>query len=98
MKNEIIQSKDEGPSATEEVVHGDQNTKAALLHQLGRHHYAIATTDTAFKHMLSLSMGSDSSIVISLLNCFVPAFREVKIKYQQIRLLRLRKRLLPYLL
>jgi len=53
----------------------EENTKAALLHQLGQHHYAVATTDTAFKHMLSLSMGSDSSIVISLLNCFVPAFR-----------------------
>ena len=52
----------------------DQNTKAALLHQLGQHKYAIATTDTAFKHMLSLSTGSDSSIVISLLNCFVPVF------------------------
>ena len=43
-------------------------------HPIGQHQYAIATTDTAFKHMLSLSMGGDSSIVISLLNCFVPVF------------------------
>jgi hypothetical protein len=28
------------------------------------HQYAIATTDTAFKHMLSLSLGSNKSIVI----------------------------------
>ncbi len=53
----------------------DQITKDALLRQLGARHYAIATTDTAFKHMLSLSMGSDPSIVISFLNCFVPPFR-----------------------
>lgn len=53
----------------------DQVIKDALLHQLGAHHYAIATTDTAFKHMLSLSMGSDPSIVISFLNCFIPPFR-----------------------
>ena len=43
-------------------------------HPIGQHQYAIATTDTAFRYMLSLSMGSDSSIVISLLNCFVPVF------------------------
>lgn len=49
--------------------------KEVLLHQLGNNHFAIATTDTAFKHMLSLSMGSDPSIVISFLNCFVPPFR-----------------------
>ncbi len=53
----------------------DQITKDALLRQLGEHHYAIATTDTAFKHMLSISMGSDPSIVISFLNCFIPPFR-----------------------
>jgi hypothetical protein len=53
----------------------DQIVKDALLHQFGEHHYAIATTDTAFKHMLSISMGSDPSIVISFLNCFVPPFR-----------------------
>jgi hypothetical protein len=38
--------------------------------------YAVATTDTAFKHMLSPSIGEDSSIVISLLNSFIPAFTE----------------------
>jgi hypothetical protein len=53
----------------------DEVVKEALLHQLGDYHYAIATTDTAFKHMLSLSMGSDPSIVISFLNCFIPPFR-----------------------
>ena len=54
---------------------GDQLAKTAFLKTLGRHRYAIATTDTAFKHMLSLSMGSDSSIVISLINSFIPVFR-----------------------
>ena len=39
-------------------------------------HYAVATTDTAFKHMLSIAMGSDKNIVISFLNSFIPAFRE----------------------
>ena len=38
-------------------------------------HYAVATTDTAFKHMLSIAMGSDKNIVISFLNSFIPAFR-----------------------
>ena len=37
--------------------------------------YAVATTDTAFKHMLSLAMGSEKNIVISFLNSFIPAFR-----------------------
>lgn len=57
------------------VEENGKNKKCALLHVLGEHHYAIATTNTAFKHMMSLSMDSDSSIVISFLNCFVPAFR-----------------------
>jgi predicted transposase/invertase (TIGR01784 family) len=39
------------------------------------HQYAVATTDTAFKHMLSLSLGSRKDIVISFLNAFVPSFR-----------------------
>jgi len=53
----------------------DLNKIESSLSQIGRPHFAIATTDTAFKHMLSMSLGSESSIVISLLNCFVPAFR-----------------------
>ena len=36
-------------------------------------HYAVATTDTAFKHMLSITNGHD--IIISFLNSFIPAFR-----------------------
>lgn len=39
------------------------------------HTYAIATTDTAFKHMLSISTGADKNIVISFLNSFIPHFR-----------------------
>ena len=38
-------------------------------------HYAVATTDTAFKHMLSVTEGNDKYIVISFLNSFIPAFR-----------------------
>ena len=34
--------------------------------------YAIATTDTAFKHLLSLTQGSDKNIVISFLHSFIP--------------------------
>jgi len=49
-----------------------------LLSQEGYHQYAVATTDTAFKKMLSPTMGShqDSSIIASFLNSFVPAFRK----------------------
>jgi hypothetical protein len=39
-----------------------------------KHQYAVATTDTAFKHMLSPSVGSNKQIVISFLNAFIPAF------------------------
>jgi predicted transposase/invertase (TIGR01784 family) len=48
---------------------------APLLQRGTSHHYAVATTDTAFKHMLSPTMGSEKNIVISFLNTFVPAFR-----------------------
>ena len=41
-----------------------------------RSHYAEATTDTAFKQMLSPGLDSDKSILISFLNAFVPTFRE----------------------
>ena len=44
-----------------------------------RNKYAIATADTAFKHMLSLSNGNTTNILISFLNCFVPAFRDDRI-------------------
>jgi hypothetical protein len=37
--------------------------------------FAIATTDTAFKHMLSLSVNDDKTVMQSFLNCFVPEFR-----------------------
>ena len=36
--------------------------------------FAIATTDTAFKHMLSLSVDNDKTVMQSFLNCFVPEF------------------------
>jgi len=42
--------------------------------------FAVATIDTSFKHMLSLSTGSCASIVISFLNNLVPAFRLDKIE------------------
>ena len=38
--------------------------------------YAVATTDTAFKQMFSISIGSDRDIVISMLNSFIPAFQD----------------------
>ena len=37
--------------------------------------YAKATTDTAFKHMLSPNEESNKELLISFLNTFVPAFR-----------------------
>ena len=36
--------------------------------------FAIATTDVAFKNMLSLSLNDDKSVLQSFLNCFVPDF------------------------
>ncbi|MBA4249094.1 MAG: hypothetical protein C0432_00005, partial [Candidatus Puniceispirillum sp.] len=36
--------------------------------------FAIATTDTSFKHMLSLSVDNDPSIMQSFLNTFIPQF------------------------
>lgn len=36
--------------------------------------FAIATTDVAFKNMLSLSLNEDKSVLQSFLNCFVPDF------------------------
>lgn len=36
--------------------------------------YAISTTDTSFKHMLSTSVDQDSSVMESFLNSFVPQF------------------------
>ena len=41
---------------------------------LKREAYAVATTDTAFKHMFSISTGSDKKLIVSLLNTFVPEF------------------------
>eukprot|EP01041_Mallomonas_annulata_P012095 gene12095-25367_t len=48
--------------------------KIELLDEVGQHRYAVATTDSAFKHMLSSSFGHDSAVVISLLDCFIPLF------------------------
>jgi hypothetical protein len=36
--------------------------------------FAIATTDVAFKNMLSLHLNEDKSVLQSFLNCFVPDF------------------------
>lgn len=36
--------------------------------------FAIATTNVAFKNMLSLSLNEDKSVLQSFLNCFVPDF------------------------
>jgi hypothetical protein len=33
---------------------------------LKREAYAVATTDTAFKHMFSISTGSDKKLIVSL--------------------------------
>jgi len=38
--------------------------------------FAIATTDTAFKHMLSLSVNNDQTVMRSFLNSFVPEFKD----------------------
>ena len=52
----------------------DNHEQMTPLVRSHSHHYAIATTDTAFKHLLSLAQGSDKKIVISFLNSFIPAF------------------------
>lgn len=41
--------------------------------------YAVATTDTSFKYMLSPSIG-DNKILISFLNCFIPDFNNDEIE------------------
>lgn len=51
------------------------STEVSTTSPTSSHHYAVATTDTAFKHMLSIAMGSEKNIVISFLNSFIPAFR-----------------------
>jgi len=57
---------------------GSDNIKEELDTDIGKY-YAIATTDTAFKHMLSPSIGNNS-ILISFLNSFVPDFHHNKIQ------------------
>jgi hypothetical protein len=52
-----------------------QKDLTAAIGNLNLSRYAEATTDTAFKQMLSPSLNDDRSVVISFLNSFIPAFR-----------------------
>lgn len=52
------------------------NTQAGISQKLGPmgEEFAVATTDVAFKQMLSLKINNDKSVMLSFLNSFVPNF------------------------
>ena len=58
-----------------EHVGTERNTVESEILGPSGEEYAISTTDTAFKHMLSLSVDGDKSVMCSFLNCFVPEFK-----------------------
>jgi predicted transposase/invertase (TIGR01784 family) len=61
-------SKRSKPDRTEE----DAKVLREVLSLSKGNHYAISTTDTAFKHLLSLSTGAPKELVLSFLNSFIP--------------------------
>ena len=72
----ILSISESQPKLDEGILAPTEVSTYSPLAIISSQHYAVATTDTAFKHMLSIAMGSDKNIVISFLNSFIPAFRE----------------------
>ena len=74
-RKRILSVSESQPKLDEGILAPTGVSTSSPLARTSSHHYAVATTDTAFKHMLSLAMGSEKNIVISFLNSFIPAFR-----------------------
>ena len=76
--NANVQFKINQMHANEQPLSGERTSTEVLNEKHGPfgEEFAIATTDTAFKHMLSLSVNNDQTVMRSFLNSFVPEFKD----------------------